>query len=261
MKPRILILTGVGINSNRELAESFELAGAEAVSHHISEVEARPELLNEVQGLAFPGGFSYGDHIASGKILGNLVKSKAGHLLQGLKERGTPMIGICNGFQILVKMGWLPQNDDQPVQQASLTHNDSARYENRWVELGVDPAARAKSPWLQGLESFECPVRHGEGKLVLGNDDDLNRLEDAGLVALRYLKDGQPTQEYPHNPNGSWNAIAGLIDPSGLIFGLMPHPEVAIHPHQHPRWSRRGLADTPSTLQLFKNIVEHLKSR
>lgn len=260
MKPKVLILTGVGINSNRELAEAFELAGAEAHQLHLSEIEASPKLLLDYQALGFPGGFSYGDHVASGKILGNLVKAKAGHLLGELKERKVPMIGICNGFQVLVKMGWLPQLGDDSVQQASLTHNDSARYEDRWVQLGVPEAARKLSPWLSGIESIDCPVRHGEGKLVLSDQSALESLEASGQVALRYLKDGNPTQEYPSNPNGSWNAIAGLVDPTGLIFGLMPHPEVAIHGLQHPRWTREGLQEETQAFQVFKNIVNYLKN-
>jgi phosphoribosylformylglycinamidine synthase len=261
MTPKALILTGVGINSNRELAEAFTLAGGSAEQKHISEIEANPKLLLDYQCLAFPGGFSYGDHVASGKILGNLVKTKAAPLLNDLKERGVPMIGICNGFQILVKMGWLPQLDGQAVQQASLIHNDSARYENRWVQLGVPEAAQAKSPWLKGIQTLDCPVRHGEGKLVVPDEAQLQKLEDSGQVAVRYLKDGQPTSEYPENPNGSWGSIAGLVDPTGLIFGLMPHPEVAIHPIQHPNWARRGDLEAGTTcLQLFKNIVDHLKA-
>ena len=260
MKPKALILTGVGINSNRELAEAFQLAGAQAEQLHISVLEARPEILLDYQCLAFPGGFSFGDHIASGKILGNLVKAKAGHLFAELKARGVPMIGICNGFQILVKMGWLPQLDGEAVQQASLIHNDSARYENRWVKLGVCESAKARSPWLKGLDFLDCPVRHGEGKMVLGSEADLAKLEKSGQVALRYLKDQAPSQDYPENPNGSWNAIAGLIDPTGLIFGLMPHPEVAIHALQNPHWTRTGAEGETPCLQLFKNIVNYIKS-
>jgi phosphoribosylformylglycinamidine synthase subunit PurQ / glutaminase len=260
MKPKVLILTGVGINSNRELAEAFELAGAESDQRHLSEIEANPKLLLDYQALGFPGGFSYGDHVASGKILGNLVKAKAGHLLSELKDRKVPMIGICNGFQVLVKMGWLPQIEGGTVQQATLTHNDSARYEDRWVQLGVSESARKLSPWLTGIEVIDCPVRHGEGKLVLSNSSDLEKLEASGQVAVRYLKDGQPSQEYPSNPNGSWNSIAGLVDPTGLIFGLMPHPEVAIHGLQHPRWTREGLQDEPQAFKVFKNIVNYLNN-
>jgi phosphoribosylformylglycinamidine synthase subunit PurQ / glutaminase len=261
MKPKALILTGVGINSNRELAEAFELAGATAEQMHISALEAKPERILDYQCLAFPGGFSYGDHIASGKILGNLVKAKAGHYFTELKARGVPMIGICNGFQILVKMGWLPQLDGEPVQQASLIHNDSARYENRWVKLGVCESAKAKSPWLKGIDTLDCPVRHGEGKLVLGSEADLDKLEKSGQVALRYLKNGESSQDYPENPNGSFNAIAGLIDPTGLIFGLMPHPEVAIHGIQNPNWSRLGTEGETNCLKLFKNIVRYIQSK
>jgi len=259
MKPRVLILTGVGINSNRELAEAFELAGAQSHQRHLSELEANPDILLDYQVIGFPGGFSYGDHVASGKILGNLVKAKAGHLLEELKEKKVPMIGICNGFQVLVKMGWLPQMGGEAKQQASLTHNDSARYEDRWVRLGVTETARKLSPWLKGIETIDCPVRHGAGKLVLPSAKDLERLEASGQVAVRYLKGDQPTQDFPENPNGSWNAIAGLVDPTGLIFGLMPHPEVAIHGLQHPRWTREGLQAEPQALRVFKNIVNYLK--
>jgi phosphoribosylformylglycinamidine synthase len=260
MKPKWMILTGVGINSNRELAEAFELAGAESVQVHMSELENNPASLKDYQGLAFPGGFSFGDHIASGKILGNLIKSKLGDQLQALASSGLPMIGICNGFQILVKMGLLPQMDDQVKQEASLVHNNSAKYEDRWVQLKINKSAQEKSPWLKGIDLLDCPVRHGEGKLVLSNEDELKRLHELGLVALQYSKGGDICADYPHNPNGSWDSIAGLISPNGMIFGLMPHPEVAIHRIQTPDWHRqKNSSETTPCLQLFKNIVDYQK--
>jgi len=260
MKPKWMILTGVGINSNRELAEAFNLAGAEAVEVHISALATNPQCIKNYQGLAFPGGFSYGDHIASGKILGNLIKSKCGDLLQELATKGMPMLGICNGFQILVKMGLLPQLDGKVLQEASLVHNDSARYEDRWIQLKVNPSAAQKSPWLKGLERLDCPVRHGEGKLVFANATDLKRVHELGLVAMQYTHKGEVTSTYPHNPNGSWDAIAGLISPNGMIFGMMPHPEVAIHRTQTPDWHRTQIAaETTACLNLFKNIVDYQK--
>ncbi|MBF0196269.1 MAG: phosphoribosylformylglycinamidine synthase subunit PurQ [Planctomycetes bacterium] len=260
MNPKVLILTGVGINSNRELAETFELAGATAEQVHISVLEDTPEKALDYQLIAFPGGFSYGDHIASGKILGNLLKFKLGDTLKELASRSVPMIGICNGFQILVKLGLLPQMGGEVIQEASLIQNNSGQYEDRWVNLKVSDEARAKSPWFKDLESLRCPVRHGEGKLVLGSKDDLARLQASGQIALRYTKEGEPTDEYPYNPNGSWDAIAGITDPSGLIFGLMPHPEVAIHGTQLPDWTRLEQVPTHTDcLKLFSNIVNYLK--
>lgn len=262
MKSKVLILTGVGINSNRELAEAFDLAGAESKQLHISELEDNPKKVFDYQLIAFPGGFSYGDHIASGKILSHLLKAKLSDHFQELKEKATPMLGICNGFQILVKLGLLPQTNGNIIQEASLIHNDSGQYEDRWVNLQVDENAKSKSPWFNGIDELFCPVRHGEGKLVLSNESELSKLKAANLIALRYSFQGQTTQTYPHNPNGSWDAIAGLIDPSGLIFGLMPHPEVAIHNTQLPNWTRTKQSESYTTcLQLFKNIVQFIKTR
>lgn len=262
MKPKWMILTGVGINSNRELAEAFEIAGAEATQVHMSQLEDNPNMVKDFQGLAFPGGFSFGDHIASGKILGNLIKAKLGDQLQELASQGMPMIGICNGFQILVKMGLLPQLEGKIQQEASLVHNNSAKYEDRWVELKVPTNAAEKSPWLKGIDLLNCPVRHGEGKLVFSDEADLKRVHEQGLVAVQYSNKGSITEEYPQNPNGSWDSIAGLISPNGMIFGLMPHPEVAIHQIQTPDYHRKGQASSDYTtcLQLFKNIVDHQKS-
>lgn len=262
MKPKVLILGGVGINSDRELAHAFELAGAEAVRVHLSDIEARPALVFDYQVLAFPGGFSYGDHIASGKILANTLRYALGEHLPTLVEKRVPMIGICNGFQVLVKLGLLPHLDGKIRQEVSLIHNDSGRYEDRWVELGVEARAAATSPWLAGLKNLRCPVRHGEGKLVCRDDVELQRLEESGTIALRYKKNGHATSEYPHNPNGSWNAIAGLIDPGGMIFGLMPHPEVATDSLMDGAsdLEDRRSGKTSDCLRLFQNIVRYLKS-
>lgn len=259
MKPKVMILTGVGINSNRELAEAFELSGAEAEELHVSRLEENPNLVEQYQLLAFPGGFSYGDHLSSGKILANLLKVKLGEHFQKCREKNIPMIGICNGFQILVKLGLLPQMNGEFKQQASLIQNDSGQYEDRWVKLGIDEAARKKSPWLSEIEELACPVRHGEGKLVLESEDQLSALQASGQIAFRYTLNREPTQSYPQNPNGSWDAIAGLTDPTGLILGLMPHPEVAIHRLQQPDWTRNDSTEeyTPC-LKLFKNIVDFI---
>lgn len=262
---KALVLTGNGTNCEREMAHACRLAGAEARIAHTAEVFSGRVRLAEYDFLNLPGGFLDGDDLGSAKAGAvrfkfGTVAGDAGHrFLADLLEfvrAGKLVLGVCNGFQLLVKLGLLPGLGGRYAEQtASLTHNDSGRFEDRWCHLAVEP----ESPcvFTRGLATLYLPVRHGEGKFVPGDDDVLRGIEGERLVALRYADpDGQPTMTYPANPNGSVGAIAGLCDPTGRIFGLMPHPEAFTHRTNHPRWTREALPEEGDGLALFRNAVE-----
>ncbi|MBN2310357.1 MAG: phosphoribosylformylglycinamidine synthase subunit PurQ, partial [Candidatus Hydrogenedentes bacterium] len=166
-------------------------------------------------------------------------------------------IGICNGFQVLVKAGMLPAFDGRFEQEVTLTWNDSGRFENRWVSLAV--ARNTRCVWLKGVERLELPIRHGEGKFIARDEATLERLRADGQVALRYARrDGSPARgEFPANPNGAVDDIAGICDPTGRVFGLMPHPEAFVHPTNHPRWTREETGEEGAGLRVFRNAVEY----
>ncbi len=239
MNVKAIILTGFGINCDWETAEAFRRAGADAQRVHLNEIIVSPALLENCHILAVPGGFSFGDDIASGKVLANRLRYKLGEPLKKFVADGKLMIGICNGFQALVKLGILPRLEEKFVQEATLTYNDSGRFENRWVNLVVEP--RTRCAWLRGISQLELTVRHGEGKFVPRDSSVLERLRANGQVALRYAHlDGTPARgAYPANPNGSIEDIAGICDPTGRVFGLMPHPEAHVDYTHHPCWTRR----------------------
>jgi phosphoribosylformylglycinamidine synthase I len=264
---RALILTGFGLNCEAESARAFELAGAFAEQVHLNDLLDGRRALDEFQILFIIGGFSFGDHIASGRVLANRLKRRLAEPIQQFIARGKLVIGICNGFQVLAKLGVLPGlGGDYRRQTVTLTWNDTGVFRDAWVHLRVEP----ESPCIftRGLERLQLPVRHGEGKFLALNDALLDRLEAEGLVACRYADPdtGQPTDEYPHNPNGSARAIAGICDPTGRIFGMMPHPEAFLFPWNHPHWTRQVIAGDPPPegqgLALFRNAVafaqEHL---
>jgi phosphoribosylformylglycinamidine synthase I len=248
MKSRTLILRAAGTNCDLETAFAFDRAGAVSQSIHINRILERPGILSDFQILAFPGGFSYGDDIAAGKILANQIVHHLGDALRKFVEAGKPVIGICNGFQVLVKTDLLPG----PVagksgQTATLTNNDSGRFIDRWVRLA--PKGE-KCVWTKGLGAIDLPIAHGEGKFVPADDAVRAALWENQQVALVY--EGE-------NPNGSVDAIAGVCDATGLVFGLMPHPERHIDPTQHYAWTtRRDLAEEGQGLKVFKNAVVHV---
>ncbi|MDZ4860999.1 MAG: phosphoribosylformylglycinamidine synthase subunit PurQ [Candidatus Hydrogenedentes bacterium] len=254
---RTLVLTGFGINCDNETADAFERAGASADRVHLNDIIADPRCLQEYNILAVPGGFSFGDDIASGKILANRLRYRLGGPLSSFVSDGKPLIGICNGFQVLAKMGMLPMVNGTFQQDITLTHNDSGRFENRWVHLTTVPGT--KCIWTKGLERLELPVRHGEGKFIPANADVMETMRDGGMLALRYcLHDGEAARgDYPANPNGSIDDIAGICDPTGLVFGLMPHPEGYTERTQHPRWTREKLPEEGLGLRIFRNAVEY----
>ena len=241
MTVRALVLAGYGINCDFETAHALNLAGAIADRVHISDLTgtalARPTArLDDYQILVFDGGFSWGDDHGAGVLLATRLANHLGGQLRDFLGRGGLVIGICNGFQALVNLGLLPMLDGAWRRDVALNNNDCGNFQDRWVELRVEQ----DSPCLftRGLKRLALPVRHGEGKLV-AEPAVLERLEGLGLVALRYAtKAGQPAGgRFPDNPNGSVNDIAGICDPTGRVFGLMPHPEGFYRQSQHPDWT------------------------
>jgi len=267
-----LILTGFGINCEEELAAAYWLAGAEATVVHLNQVLHGQVSIHDYDILNFPGGFSFGDDLGSGVVLANKLRyrknAEGRTLLDDIKEfiaRGKFVMGICNGFQVLVKLGLLPNLSGHVTPEATLTHNASGRYEDRWVRLKVNP--NSPTPFLKGLDTLEVPVRHGEGRLIISGTDTLAEIEERALNCLAYTDyDGSPTDVYPFNPNGADLNCAGLTDTTGQVFGLMPHPEAFLSLYNHPDWARRKRANSELSeegdgLRLFQNIVEHVQSQ
>ena len=258
LKPKALILKADGINRDEDLAFAFNLAGADAKIVHINDLRSKKESLNKYQILGIPGGFAYGDDIISGKILATELASYLSDEIQKFISRAdTSVIGICNGFQVLVRTGLVPFGNMGEM-DATLVNNNSGHFECRWIRLKAEKGSKSK--FLQGLEDqvIWYPVAHGEGKFF-ANPKVLKKVEEDDLVAFRYVDEsGKPTQKYPDNPNGSINAIVGISDETGRILGLMPHPECFVRIEQHPNW-RRGEVLSPQGLPLFKNIVEFVQ--
>lgn len=259
MKPRTLILRAAGTNCDVETAHAFELAGSEPVSLHINRLLEDPSKIEDFQLLAIPGGFSYGDDIAAGRILASQIVHHFADALNRFVEAGKPIIGICNGFQVLVRTGLLPGPiAGRSGQTCTLAGNDLPGLVDRWVRLSC---ISHKCIWTEGLHTFELPVAHGEGKFIAINEAVRSEVWRQDRVALVYARpDGSAAGgEYPANPNGSVDDIAGICDPSGLVLGLMPHPERFVSGLQHPAWSRRGQADALGDgLTIFQSAVHHV---
>jgi phosphoribosylformylglycinamidine synthase len=249
--PRVLILRAPGANCDGEAQFAFERAGGAADRVHVNRLREQPALLQRYQVLTVPGGFTYGDDVAAGKILANQLANFLGDALRRFRDAGKLILGICNGFQVLLKAGLLvPPDEDGPI--ATLAHNASGRFEDRWIHLQATPGS---CPFLTGVERMYLPVAHGEGRFVCREDWLLQGLQQAGQVVLRYAEaDGNPGG-FPVNPNGSQGDVAGLCDPTGRVLGLMPHPERHVLPTQHPQWTRRGLAPEGDGLAIFRNAV------
>ena len=262
MKPKILIITGYGVNCEAESSHAWELAGAEPVQIHLNDLFDAPAQLRDFQGLMFIGGFSYGDHMTSGHVFALRVKHHLRDELQTFIDAGKIIIGVCNGFQTMTKIGLLPGFDGEYFDpKVSLMQNDCGHFQNFWVDLKFEAA----SPCIftKGLDILPMPIRHGEGKIFTTDTTVIQRIEDLNLAAVRYAgADGSPTQDFPSNPNGSLNAIAGLCDPTGRIFGMMPHPEAYLFPENHPNWDAQKISGTlPARglgLKLFQNGVKFL---
>lgn len=269
---KVLVITGFGINCEEEIKAAFDLAGAEAEIVHLNDVFSGKVKLKDYDVLSFPGGFSYGDDLGSGKVLANKMKyrrMKDGKLfvdeLKGFISQGNFIIGICNGFQFLVKMGLLPDIAGEFNQEVTLTNNDSFKYEDRWVNCKVNP--KSNSPYLKGIDVISLPVRHGEGKLIIKNEAIKDSVIKCNLNCLSYCDDkGEITDEYPLNPNGAELNCAGLTDKTGQVFGMMPHPEAYLSFYNHPDWARKHIVDPKHSdegegLKIFQNIVNHIKEK
>lgn len=254
MEIRALILAGYGINCEYETAHCFREAGARAEIVHLGELLRRDKRIEDYHIIAFPGGFSFGDDIASGKVLANKFKYNLFDDLLELIESGGLIIGICNGFQVLAKMGLLPAFDGKyGVQQVTLTFNDSGRFEDRWVHLRVE---KSRCVFTRGIEKMYLPVRHAEGKFF-SSQEVLERLKKNGQIVMRYVNPDGGRAHYPWNPNGSLDDIAGICDETGRVFGLMPHPEAFNHFTNHPRWTREEVRETG--MKIFENAVRYVR--
>ena len=252
-KAKTLMLRAPGTNCDFETQVAFEQAGAEVDSALATELFRGETRLADYQILVIPGGFTYGDDISAGKILANEIRLRLGEDIGKFVDDGRLILGICNGFQVLVKAGILPGLPGNGAQPVTLTNNDSGKFECRWIYLKVNE----KSPcvFTRGIKSLYIPVNHGEGKLVAEP-----RVAEKLNVVVQYAdENGDTTAGYPYNPNGSIRNIAGICDDSGRIFALMPHPERFIRWTQHPRWTRETPRETGDGLQVFVNAVAWVK--
>lgn len=255
-KLKVCVLRAAGTNCDKETAFAFLRVGAEAELVHINKfISGEKDLLN-YQILAIPGGFTYGDDIAAGKVLANELRFKLADDIKRFIQKGKLIIGICNGFQVLVKAGLLPGNGELK-QEVSLIINDSAKFEDRWVYLR---SAHNRCVWVKNLpEIIYLPVAHGEGKFVVEDKTVLERLKKNNQIVFQYCNTGGHLAKYPYNPNGSMESIAGICDDTGRIFGLMPHPERHIDVLQHPRWTQNKNGQAGDGLQIFANAVSYAK--
>ena len=268
---KALVLTGSGINCEAEMAAACRLAGAQADIVHLSRIFSGEVSIHDYDLLNLPGGFSFGDDLGSAKVLANRFKVRkmaSGSLflneIRQFLNDGKYIIGVCNGFQALVKMGLLPNTGGNFEQEATLTFNDSGKFEDRWVTCKVLP--HNPSPYLKDIDTIDLPVRHGEGKLIFKDESVRKVVIEKKLNVLAYAdNESRITNQYPFNPNGSELNCAGLCDPGGQIFGLMPHPEAYLTAFNHPDWNFRkktGIMkdEKGEGLKIFENIVGKVTS-
>jgi len=250
---RVLILRVAGTNCDHETAWACSLAGARADRVHLARLVEGKVRMREYDAVIFPGGFSYGDDLGAGKVLANEIELKVKDQLLDFCARKRPVIGICNGFQVLAKAGFLPFPGKIC---ASLVWNESGRFEDRWVHLRVE---RSVSPFFRGLpEIVRFPVAHAEGKFVVRSSADLARIEKGAQVVLRYVAPSGEPAVYPFNPNGSAAGIAGVCDRTGLVVGMMPHPERALLRLHLPDWQRNPSSGRfESGYRIFRNVIEY----
>lgn len=257
---KVLVLRTAGTNCDQETCHAFEMAGATTEKLHVNQLIKNPSLIDNYQILALPGGFSYGDDIAAGKILANQLLHHFSDQVKNFINSDKLVIGICNGFQVLVKTGLLPGDAvataNCGIQQATITNNDSGKFECRWIYL--EPGADTNCVFIEPGRRLYLPIAHGEGKVCFADKEVYDKVVANGQVAFRYVDADGNFGAYPINPNGSTDHIAGLSDSTGRVFGLMPHPERFVHKTHHPRWTRENIVD-PDGMTIFDNAVKYFK--
>lgn len=264
--PRVLILRAPGTNCDEETAYAFDLAGGISERVHVNRLIDNPALGSRYQILCIPGGFSYGDDIAAGRILASRLDQHLGDMVRSFCDQDHLVLGICNGFQVLMRLGILTAGISD-ASAATLAWNDHGRFEDRWVHLRTDQRASETScVYLRGIERMYLPMANAEGKFLTASKSVLDEFATAGRLPLRYaMPDGEPAGSsgdellpFPHNPNGAEANVAGVCDATGRVFGLMPHPERHIDPTHHPFWTRRS--EQPQYgdgFQMFKNAIDY----
>ncbi|MFH1393331.1 MAG: phosphoribosylformylglycinamidine synthase subunit PurQ [Candidatus Micrarchaeota archaeon] len=254
MKCRALVLTGYGINCEQESKFAIEKSGGSAEIVHINKLIKNPKMLEDFNFLFLPGGFSFGDDLGSGKVFSNKLKFRLQEPIKQFVDGEKLVMGVCNGFQVMVKMGLLPYPDFQ--QRVTLIGNDSGHFEDRWVFLKINK----ESPcvFTSGMDYTFLPVRHGEGKFVTKDGQTARQLADEKLVVMQYVNEKGELAGYPANPNGSQENIAGICDRSGYIFGMMPHPEAFNSVENCPYWTL-GTIKEAHGLKIFRNAVSYLE--
>lgn len=262
-KPKVCILKTAGVNCDKETAFAFEAAGANTEFVHINELVARTKMLKDYQILALSGGFTYGDDIAAGKILANELKFKLFDDIRAFIDAKNLIIGICNGFQVLVRAGILPGNE-KFRQEATLSLNDCGLFQDKWIHLNLpgekETIGARKCVWTKGIEKvIYLPIAHAEGKFIPANEDVLERMRIQGQIVFQYSDKFGSLNSASINPNGSIDNIAGICDETGRIFGLMPHPERYLIGLQHPAWTREGLKEKGDGFAIFSNGVNYFK--
>ena len=259
-----LIISGVGLNCEIETSKAFELAGSDTQLIHLNDLMEDGSQLSNFDILAFIGGFSFGDHLGAGSVFANKIRHGLKYDLERFVADGKLVIGICNGFQTLTRLGLLPALDGEYFkQQVALSLNDSTHFRDDWVHLKAEPASPCV--FTRGINRVRLPIRHGEGKFV-ADSDVIAKMEDMNLVALRYCdSSGADDCGFPDNPNGSTNSIAGICDTTGRIFGMMPHPEAFLSPYNAPDWQERKISgelpEEGEGVVFFKNAVEYVLAR
>lgn len=252
-KPKVAILKAEGTNFHEETKEAFEKTGAKAQIILMSEILKTPKLLQKFQILDFPGGFSYGDDLYSGKIWANEINAYLREEIDRFLKKGNIIIGVCNGFQVLVRSGILPGfgNNNETI---GLIKNQNDKFECRWIRIR---SQKNRCVFLnENIEDIPITVEHGEGRFIVKDEQVLNTLIKNGQIVFQYIdKTKNPTMEYPDNPNGSTFSIAGICDTTGQVLGMMPHPEHNMFKYQQPNWRRNDLK--PFALTIYKQAVTY----
>ena len=255
-KVRALVLRSPGANCDAEAVFALELAGAAAERLHINRLREHPAQLSDFQILLIPGGFTYGDDVAAGKILAHQLRHFLGDALKEFRDQGKLILGICNGFQALIKSGLLVEPLADGSVPATLTYSVGG-FQDRWVKLRAEGAKHC--PFLAGYGEMLVPIAHGEGRFYCKDEATLAKLRAQRQLVLIYVPNSELPDE-PYNPNGSQADVAGICDTTGRVLGLMPHPERHALPTQHPHWTRTGLAKEGDGLRVFRNAVEFFKN-